>query len=298
MRAPLLAALGLLGGAPTLAAVFFDDFSYRDSAELRDAGGWLLRDRAGHPGPAGARWSPAGVQVVDDPARPNNRLLRLHARTDGSTEGTEQAQACHARKYLRGTYAARVRFSDSPTHGADGDPVIQTFYAIGPLRHDLDPEFSEVDFEYLPNGGWGSERTRLYGISWQTVQIDPWRAFNQARESFGSHAGWHVLTIQVEAARTRHYIDGRLLAEHGGRNVPVLPMSIAFSLWFSPAGLLPAGDSPRAYEMDVDWVFHAQGATLSPRDVLGRIARLRRAGTARRDELRDVEGEPAAACDL
>ena len=298
MSRTLGSGLALLVCAPACAAVFFDDFSYRDSAHLREAGGWQLRDRAGHPGPAGALWSAGGVRIVEDPEQPKNRVLRLHARTDGSTQGTEQAQACHARKYLRGTYAARVRFSDSPTQGADGDPVIQTFYAIGPLRHDLDPDFSEVDFEYLPNGGWGSDRTRLYGISWQTVQIDPWRAFNQASESFGSHAGWHVLTIQVEAARTRHYIDGRLLAEHGGRNVPVLPMSINFSLWFSPGGLLPASDSARAYEMDVDWVFHVQGRSLSPREVLARVARLRRGGIPRRDELRSAAGQPPGACDL
>ena len=64
-------------------------------------------------------------------------------------------------------------------------------------RFDYDPQFSEVDWEYLPNGGWGSDKTRLYGVSWQTVQIDPWEAHNSAHEEFGSFDGWHTLLMQV-----------------------------------------------------------------------------------------------------
>jgi hypothetical protein len=290
-----LATLLLTGAAR--AAEFFDDFTAADMTALQQRG-WRLRDRAGHPGPPGAQWQPAQLQLVDDAQGPGNRLLRLQAHTDGRAAGTVQSQLCHARKLLRGTYAARVRFSDQPVRGADGDPVVQAFYAIGLLRHDFDPLFSEIDFEYLANGGWGSAQTRLYGISWQTVQIEPWQAFNQAHERAGSHAGWHVLTMQVDETRTRHYVDGRLLAEHGGRNVPAEPMAISFSLWFSPAGLLPAGGEPRAYTMDVDWVLHVAGRQRSPQQMQARVKQLRAAGTAWHDDVAVPPDTAPGGCDL
>jgi hypothetical protein len=279
------------------APLFFDDFSHPGLEGLLGHG-WTLRELAGHPGVPGARWAPDGVTLVDDPERHGNRLLRLQAQTDGTPAGTRQAQLCHQRKLLRGTYAARVRFTDTPAAGADGDPVIQAFYAISPLQHDLDPSFSETDFEYLPNGGWGSGQTRLYAISWQTVQIEPWRAFNSAHEAPGSHAGWRVLTIQVEETKVRHFIDGRLLAEHGGRNVPTVPMSMNLSLWFSPGGLLPAGNEPRRWVLDVDWVFHAAGAQLAPAAVLSEVSRLRAHKRFAVDTVRAPEPALASPCRL
>ena len=280
----LLLAAWVSLAADAAPAVFFDDFSQPDAAALQ-ASGWTPRSQAGHPGIEGAQWNPAGIRLVDDPERAGNRLLRLRAATDGTGAGTEQAQLCHARKYLEGTYAARVRFSDAPVSGADGDPVIQTFYAVSPLRHDFDPEFSELDWEYLPNGGWGSEKPRLYGITWQTVQISPWRAYNQAHEEFRSLDGWHVLVVQVGGGRTRWFIDGRQVAEHGGRNYPVVPMAISFNLWFSPGATLPPGGVPRVYEQDVDWVFHAREQLLSPDAVLTAVQDYRRRGVAREDSV-------------
>src|SRR5574341_549654 len=301
--AALCAALAL-GSASAGARgdrLFFDDFSYAD-ARAMSAGAWTLRNAAGHPGVPGARWSAEAIGLVDDPAQRGNRLLRLTARTDGTPAGTEQAQLCHQRKYLEGTYAARVRFTNAPVQGEDGDPVVQTFYAVSPLRHDLDPEFSEIDWEYLPNGGWGSERTRLYGISWQTVRVEPWAAYNQAHQEFASVDGWHLLVMQVAAGKTRHYLDGRLLAEHGGRNYPAVPMSINFNLWFSPAGLLAPSAQPRVYQQDVDWVLHARAQVLTPAQVLSRMQALRRRGVARHDSVPAIEPatEPALAggCDF
>lgn len=279
---------------------FFDDFSYRSTAELGQ-GGWTPRSQAGHPGVEGARWAPEGLSLLDDPETKGNRLLRLRAQTDGSGAGTEQAQLCHQRKYLEGTYAARVRFRDAPTRGIDGDPVIQTFYVVSPLKHDFDPEFSELDWEYLPNGGWGSEKTRIYGITWQTVQLKPWQAFNQSHEEFGSLDGWHVLMMQILDGQTRLFIDGRQVAQHGGRNYPVVPMSINFNLWFSPGGLLPqgvGGAAPRVYEQDVDWVFHARNTRLSPEQVLAQVGALRRAGTARLDQVPPAQPALESRCDF
>ena len=277
--------------------LFFDDFSYADAAGLA-TGGWTRRTQPGHPGVEGARWNDAALRLADDPTTPGNRVLQLVARTDGTAQGTEQAQLCHARKYLHGTYAARLRFSDRPASGADGDPVIQTFYAVSPLRHDFDPEFSELDWEYLPNGGWGSQATRLYAIAWQTVRIEPWQAHNQDQQVQGSQAGWHTLVIQVADGQSRWYVDGRPVARHGGRNHPVVPMAISFSLWFSPTGLLAPSAQARVWVQEVDWVLHAANQVLAPEQVQAEVRRLKQRGTARVDTVPAAEPPLASRCDF
>jgi hypothetical protein len=297
---PVLAAWLALCAATARAAeppLFFDDFSQPDLAQLaRD--GWKLRDKPGHPGVEGARWGAEGVALVDDPGSPGNRLLRLTARSDGTPKGTRHAQVCHARKYLEGTYAARVRFSDEPVQGPDGDVVVQTFYAVSPLRFDFDPQYSELDWEYLPNGGWNDARTRLYGVSWQTVRLKPWASFNQPLQHFASMDGWHVLMMQVGGGSVRWWLDGRQLDVHGGRNYPVVPMSINFNLWFSPGGFVKQARAPRVYEEDVDWVLQAPGRVLSPQEVQAQVDALRAAGTARVDTVPAADPPLASTCDF
>jgi hypothetical protein len=276
---------------------FFDDFSYADAAAL-EAGGWKRRTAPGHPGVPGATWSADALLLGDDPARRGNRLLTLQARTDGTPAGTVQAQLCHARKYLQGTYAARVRFADAPSRGAGGDPVIQTFYAVAPLRFDHDPRFSEIDWEYLSQGGWGSDKPRLYAIAWQTVRVEPWDAHNAAHETFGRFGGWRTLVVQVGAAQSRWFIDGRELVRHGGRNHPVVPMALSFNLWFSPGGLQPPSAEPRQWQQQVDWVLHAAGEQLGPAEVEARVRGLRQRGVARVDTVPAPQPPLASSCDF
>lgn len=274
MKAVVVALLAL-AAAPVLAAgEFFEDFSQPDLDALR-ASGWVLRDGTGHPGLPGSRFSPGQLAL-------DGGVVRLKLSTDGTPARTTLAQLCAARKFLIGTTTARVRFRDTP---GSRDPIIQSFFLAGPLRHDYDPDFSEVDFEYLPHGGWGEPGTRLYGVSWQTVRIDPWQSFNQASIVPGSHDGWQLLTVQVEATRTRHFVNGRLMGEHTGRNVPVKPMAISFNHWIS-AGALPG--APREYSYEVDWVLHQAGRTLSPDAMQARAAQLRQQGVARQDTVPDA----------
>lgn len=290
-------ACAALQAAPAPAPTFFDDFSHADLQAL-DAAGWVRRSAAGHPGVPGARWSPDAITLDADPARPGNRLLTLHAQTDGTPAGTVQAQLCQARKLLHGTYAARVRFSDAPVAGAAGDPVIQTFYAVAPLRHDHDPQFSEIDWEYLAQGGWGSALPRLYAIAWQTVRIAPWDAHNAAHQAPGRFGGWHTLLVQVDATQSRWFLDGRRLVTHGGRNHPVVPMAPSFNLWFSPDGLLPPGGPARQWQQQVDWVFHAAGVQLSPAQVDARVRSLRRRGVRHTDSVPAAVPPLASSCDF
>ncbi|MFG6468315.1 glycoside hydrolase family 16 protein [Roseateles sp. BYS87W] len=268
----LIAALMAL---PAFAAggEFFDDFSQPSLDALR-AHGWVLREGTGHPGLPGASFKASQLSL-------SGGLLKLTMRTDGTPAHTTLAQLCGPRKFLVGTTTARVRFRDTP---GSRDPIIQSFFLAGPLKHDYDPNFSEVDFEYLPHGGWGEPETRLYGVSWHTVRIDPWESFNQASILPGSFDGWQLLTVQVEPTRTRHYVNGRLIGEHTGRNVPSQPMAISFNHWISAGAVEGA---PRDYAFEVDWVLHAAGKTVSPHAMQARAAQLQRQGVAQRDTVPD-----------
>ena len=291
---------GCATGAPPATAptsLFFDDFSYAATADMA-AAGWQLRDGTGHPGLPGGRFSADNISLQDDPLLAGNRVLRMTARTDGSGAGTVQAQLCHQRKYLQGTYAARIRFTDTPRAGVDGDFAVESFYAVAPLRHAFDPDFSELDWEYLPNGGWGSDKTRLYGVSWQTVQIDPWESHNSAHEEFGSFDGWHVLLMQVTGNEVREFVDGCPVAVYAGRNVPVSFMTISFNLWFAVGGPLPTGGAPRVYDEDIDWVFHAKDVVLSPADVDAQVRTLRDHHTARTDSVPAPQPSLQQRCDI
>jgi hypothetical protein len=285
------------GAVAAPANLFFDDFTYAQPGELA-AGGWQLRDGVGHPGLPGGRFAADAITLLDDPLMAGNRVLRMTASTDGTGPGTVQAQLCHQRKYLQGTYAARIRFSDTPRSGIDGDPVVESFYAVAPLAHAFDPDFSELDWEYLPNGGWGSDKTRLYGVSWQTVQIDPWEAHNSAHEEFGSFDGWHTLLMQVTKSEVREFVDGRQVAVHDGRNVPVSPMTISFNLWFAVGGTLPTGGAPRVYDEDIDWVFQAKDQVLSPAEVDAQVRALRADHVTRTDSVPPANPPLPPRCDI
>jgi hypothetical protein len=294
----LLMLLAAVVAARADEAIFFDDFSHANLDALR-AAGWTLRERAGHPGVPGAQWRADAIELIDDVDRRGNRLLRLSGQTDGTPGGTVQSQLCHARKVLHGTYAARVRFANEPLSGDGGDPVIQSFYAVAPLRFDFDPEFSEIDWEYLAQGGWGSPAKRLYAITWQTVRIEPWQAYNQAHERIGALAPrWHTLLMQSNPQGTRWFLDGHPLARHGGRHVPVVPMAISFSLWFSPGGLAEPTAAPRRWAFDVDWVFHAAGQALSPAQVDAKVRSLRARAVAAIDEVLAETPPLESRCDF
>ncbi|GAA2666119.1 cellulose binding domain-containing protein [Nonomuraea recticatena] len=257
------------------AGVLFDDFSYTGSGDPRLAQrGWTVRSSSGGPGVPGATWSPAAVTFPGG-------VLQLESSTDGTGAGTVQTELSTAnRKFFEGTYAARVRFSDAPVTGPDGEHVVQTFFTITPLRQNMDPDYGELDFEYLPNGGWGEPANILYATSWETYQADPWQAVNTHTEERTSFSGWHDLVVQVSGGRVKYYVDGRLFADHGGVYYPETPMWIMFNQWFID---LQGGSARRAYQQQVDWVYHTKNEVVSPAGVLSRVNALRAAGTAFQD---------------
>ena len=259
----------------------FDDFTYASTAELAPHG-WILRTAPGSPGVSGTAWGPESFSLHDDPALPANRVLRMTSMTRGRGATTRQSQICHQRKYLEGTYAARVRFTDDAVSGPDGDQIVETFYFISPLKAPMDPDYSEIDFEYLPNGGWGHTQPSMRGTTWETFQEQPMNYDNVTGKMAGSLAGWHTLVAQVAAGRVRYFVDGKPLADHGDKFYPEVPMSINFNLWFIEEGLL-AGSDARQYEQDVDWVFFRRDEVLAPQAVESAVADLRRQHVKFRD---------------
>jgi hypothetical protein len=253
----------------------FDDFNYSSYEQLAKHG-WIIRIAAGWPGVPGATWGNNGVSLLVDPDQPGNRLLRMTSSTDGTGANTHQTQICHQRKYLEGTYAARVRFVDVPTDGPSGDQLVESFYTISPLKAPMDPDYSELDFEYLPNGGWGNAGPTLFVTSWRTFSPEPnWKKDNVFDTSNGGIAGWHTLVTQVSGGKVRYFIDGNPLAEHGGQFYPRSPMSINFNLWFIKDAAVKSS-AVRHYQEDIDWVFHEAKKILAPEEVEAKVAALRR----------------------
>ncbi|MGH9457403.1 MAG: glycoside hydrolase family 16 protein [Thermoanaerobaculia bacterium] len=289
MRIIAIAACFVLAACaarPEPAAVLFDDFAYDSTAALA-ANGWILRTAPGWPGVPGATWGPESFSLAEDPSDAGDRVLRMTSSTDGTPANTRQTQICHERKYFEGTYAARVRFTDAPESGPDGDQIVETFYLISPLRAPMDLDYSETDFEYLPNGGWGREGPILFATTWETFHPEPeWKADNDSGTLQGSFAGWRTLVLQIGEGRVRYFVDGRLLADHGDRVYPEVPMSLNFNLWFIRDGLLPAGPVRRWVE-DIDWVYHRANAILSASEVE------REVGELRAGEVRFVDSVPA-----
>jgi hypothetical protein len=274
--------------------ILFDDFSYATLDEMA-SNGWVVRSGSGWPGVTGATFRQENVSFVDYPDPEDNRLLRMTSSTDGSPANTYQTQICHQRKYLEGTYAARVRFSDQPVSGMDGDQVVQTFYTITPYLEPFDPNYSEMDYEYLPNGGWGSGDLTFYVTTWETVQIEPWNADNTSSSVQGSLAGWHTLVTQVTGGTVRYFVDGKMIAQHGGGYFPDALMSINFNLWFIEGGLVQA-EGLREYQEDIDWVFHEAGVMLMSDAVSAKVNELRNASVKFTDTV--LSGVQASPCDL
>jgi hypothetical protein len=274
--------------------VLFDDFNYTTLEEFRSHG-WIARSAPGWPGIAGAVWSSDHVSFLDDPLRSGNRILRM---TSSIGEQVAQTQICHARKYLEGTYAARVRFTDTSSEGQSGDEVVQSFYAITPYRKAMDPAYSEIDFEYLPGGGWEKPAHTLMTTTWETTQMDPPKDLNEASFRTGALDGWHTLVFQALDGRVRYYIDGEYLAEHSKPNYPDAPMSLNFNLWFiRKNGALPTSPT-RHYVEEIDWVLHAKDTLMTVQQITDRVAHFRSNSVLFRDTVPAATPALDSPCDL
>ncbi|WP_224362622.1 cellulose binding domain-containing protein [Hyalangium versicolor] len=274
---------GVRGGTPpsasgggTVSAEFFDDFSYSSAAEADFQNRWTLRSYQGAPGVGGAQWKASNISVVSDGGT-SNRLMRLVASTNGTAGGTSHSEVLSkAQKFRFGTYATRFRFNNTPLSGSRllADKPVETFFTITSYN---DPNYSEQDFEYLPNGGWGQGNTStMFLTSW-----DKNKAASPESKVSASHDGWHTLVLQVSSAGTVYFIDGVQRASHGSQFAPAIGQYLAFQLWFIE--LDTSNGSARTYYEDADWIYFAKDAFLSPNEVDAKVSSFRAASITRKD---------------
>ncbi|MFJ4767595.1 cellulose binding domain-containing protein [Streptomyces uncialis] len=261
---------------PPPGPVLFDDFDYTAHSDPRlAANGWFLRTYSGGPGVPGATWSPQNISFA---SADGNSVMKLETSTSGTAASTRQTEiATSAMKFKKGTYAARVKFSDAPVQGPDGDHVVQTFFAINDLKAPMADDYAEYDFEYLPNGGWGETSNIFYATSWETYDPNTGQAVNQHTVARSSHGGWRDLVVTIDDNDIRYYIDGALFSTHGAAYLPERPMVIAFNQWLTDL-TGQTSTTPRTYEQQVDYVLHVKDQVLTPAQVAAKVGAYRTAG--------------------
>ncbi|MFB6630296.1 glycoside hydrolase family 16 protein [Streptomyces sp. NPDC056362] len=250
----------------------FDDFHYTgaDDPALAEHG-WEIRTGGGGPGIKDT-WSASGVGFPSDSTAQGGTVLRLRSSTDGTAQGTEQAEVqTTGTRFLTGTYAARIHLSDQPTSGRDGDHVVQTFFPISPA--DSSENYSELDFEYLPNGGWGSVGPQLDNVSWYKAD-PPDRVSHSLKRKLG---GWHTMVITAMDGKVTYSLDGKVLFTSSGKYVPREKMDIHFSNWLID---LPFAGGTRTWDMKVDWVYYKADEAVSGADVQKAVDGFHSDGTA------------------
>jgi hypothetical protein len=290
--------------AAATCGALFDDFDYASSTAADFTGNrWIARNQPGDPngdgpGVPGTTWSP---QNITFPTVDGEKVAQLALSTDGTAAGTTASELLQdGYRFMNGTYATRIKFTDNPSSGTDGDHVNETFFAIGPpQKFDWDPDYSELDFsEYLPNGGWGVTGNINYQTSWNGYKADPWDPHNAHSEQARSFDGWHDLVSQVADGHVRYYIDGALVGDHtvddktGSYPVyPRVPMSLRFNLWLIDTAGHTTGTS--SYEQQMDWVYYTKNEIIAPADVTARAAAFRASGTKHSDSIdTNTCGEP------
>ncbi|WP_147976109.1 glycoside hydrolase family 16 protein [Streptomyces sp. MS191] len=249
----------------------FDNFHYsgpEDSALA--ANGWQVRTGGGGPGIKDT-WSADGVGFFSDPTAQGGRILQLQSSTDGTEQGTRQAEVQSTGTSLfTGTFAARVHFSDKPTSGRDGDHVVETFFPIS--ASDSSTDYSELDYEYLPNGGWGHVGPQLDTTTW--YKADPPDRVTRAHKR--RLEGWHTLMVTAMDGKVTYSLDGKELFTSSGKYVPREKMDIHFSNWFID---LPFSGGPRTWDMKVNWFYYKADEAVSQADVQKAVDGFYSAGT-------------------
>lgn len=263
--------------APSVENEFFDDFTYSGYADpVLQGFGWNVVDGVNGP-MTGSIYAKEQVQFVNDPQLAGNKVMHITNRVAGTLTSIRNARIESQIMFLEGTYAARVYFDSSPANSQDGN--VQTFYTIN--WSPGSPDYSELDFEYLPYNVWGDRNKKtMHTTSWARAGEISDNANTEIHDDF---QGWHDLVIQsTDGQNVRYYIDGQLVSTHtvskGGNSVyPRMNMQIAFANWIFFNDQVNVGPStqPRTTTMKVDWVYHAKNTSLSPAEVSARVETLR-----------------------
>ncbi len=261
------------GNPPPANGTLFDDFDYSGSADPNlNAHDWTVRTSSGGPGVSGATWSANAISFPSSSSASDGHVMQLSASTSGAGGNTIQAEIdTTQRKFFEGTYAARVYFNDAPSTGPNGDAVNETFYTITPDESN----YSELDNEYLPNGGWGAPGPTLYTTTWYSADAMD----RQTHNVVSSLQGWHELEMTVSGGTVTYYVDGNVYFSTTGKYYPRDKMTIDFNEWFID-GELAGSSTPRTWNEQVDWVYYANGTAQSPGAVDSQVAAYRGAHTS------------------
>lgn len=246
--------------------VLFDNFHYSGPSDpALAANGWRVRTDGGGPGIRGT-WSaenvsfPARTGGKGDEADQAEQALQLRVTSDGTKGGTKQSELQRAEPdFFTGTVAARVYFSDKPTSGRNGDHINESFFTISPMDKSEKQSYSELDYEYMPNGGWGAPGPRLDTTSWRSGK----EGDRTTRTQKLRLQGWHTMLITAVDGNVTYSVDGRKLFTHGDKYFPRERMGIHFSAWLVD---LPF-QGKRTWDMKVDWLYCKAGQAMSKAEV-------------------------------
>ncbi|MFE7114343.1 cellulose binding domain-containing protein [Streptomyces sp. NPDC057654] len=238
------------------AGVIFDNFHYTGADDPAfAANGWQARSDGGGPGIHNT-WSADGITFPAEPGAKGGQVLQLRAATDGTKKGTKQSEIQSVKpEVFTGTIAARVYFSDKPVKGPNGDHLNESFFTISPA--DKSNHYSELDYEYMPHGGWGAPGPRLDTTSWRSGSGKP--GDRTTRTQPLHLTGWHTMMITAMHGTVTYSVDGHKLFSHKGVFFPREPMSVHFSSWFID---LPFKGS-RTWDMRVNWLYYQADRAVS-----------------------------------
>ena len=202
-----------------------------------------------------------------------NSVLRLKASISGGS--SSQAELDYNEiNMIEGTYAARVYYTNAPDSGNDGAHIVEAgFWTMSDYDATTGTnQYSELDFEYLPNGGWDASGAAMYNTTWYNDSGDSVDTITE-----GSFNGWHTVVIVVSGGHVKYYDGTRLLADHSGKYYPRSKMNIIPQLWFSD------NNAAGTWHINVDWVYYARNAVLTAAQVEAEVDGLRASGVARRN---------------
>ena len=279
---------------------FFDDFNYASPEDtLIENFGWNLLDEPNWPGQNGpVPYTKDNVNFIDNPIAPGDKMITLSTQTTNQLSDRSFSRIEYSEYlFLDGVYAARVLFDNASANSQDGN--VETFYTIfnapsGDLEH------AECDFEYLPYNIWGgSDMTNtLYATTWESYILSPWLPTNASTGVQDDFSGdWKILLFTVLDDAVTYYVDGELFATHtvddqdGTSSVyPDNLMQISFANWIWSNNSLPLGPSPdwRTSTMQVDWVYHQKGVSLTQAEVLDKVNDFRTASIFRKNSMNET----------
>ncbi|MBR7825762.1 hypothetical protein KDK95_05540 [Actinospica sp. MGRD01-02] len=264
------------------AGTYFDDFHYSGADDpALSKHGWVVRTSSGGPGVL-STWKASGVTFPAASGADGGEVLDLSATTDGTKSGTTQSEIDSLNvPFFTGTYAARIHFTDSPTSGTNGDPINEDFYMISPRN----ANYSELDAEYQPNGGWGAPGPRLDTTSWYSVyncnNVTTSQSVvgcdRETKENTISLNGWHTLVITAVNGVVTYSIDGNVLFTTSGKYYPRESMSADFNSWF--VDLKEPISGTRKWDTQVNWFYYNSQQSMSLAQVQQTVSNLYASGT-------------------